>query len=110
MRLDMRTIDELVQNYINHAKDDYFGLWVIADRLKQNEGVQSDEEVKEKTLLIAQKLMQANVLPGVLADKGSFNFWSTSPADSLVRMAIEWPQTGIPTLASGNCWFALKKS
>jgi hypothetical protein len=105
----MHTLDQLVANYIEHANADYVGLWMIASRLKEDEDVKPDSLVKEKTLLIAQGLIKHDILPGYLVKGGGFNFWPGTPAEQLARISAEWPKQGIPTLATPDCWFALKK-
>lgn len=105
----MNIINAFVGNYMKEAESDYVGLWQLAWSLRQREGIQSDAEVKEKTLQIAQKLIEKNVMPGNLAAKGGFDFWPGAPSELLARIEAEWPKTGIPRLDYNACWFAQEK-
>jgi hypothetical protein len=105
----MTVLEDYVAGCLAEAEVDYIPLWGIAQYFQNNVGVKSVAIIKENSLIVAQKLIEHNILPGHMIKGGGFEFWSGTPVEQLARISAEWPKVGIPTLASSHCWFALKR-
>jgi hypothetical protein len=63
-------IDEIVDNYLKHARCDYVGLWQIAGRVRDGLALRDDVAVRATTLHIVEQLLACGVCAGTLEDGG----------------------------------------
>jgi hypothetical protein len=106
----MEKINEIAENFINEAANDYVGLWAIAPAVRRDLRLSSNEDVKAHTLDVIRVLLNRGLLPGDYLKTG-FYFWRERDAASIIaRIDREWdPVNGDPLLGDSSCWFSLEQ-
>lgn len=96
------------------ADIDFVSLPLIAESLREDLGLKSQEQTRDHTLEVIRRLMERGVFPGDytlddLVNGNGFQFRSGTPDDLLAWIETEWVAMGhTPTLENPICWFALK--
>jgi hypothetical protein len=112
MSFRMRTIDQIIDEFIRVAADDYIGLWMIAPLVRRDLGLSSNADVKARTLDVVRGLLEHGLWPGDFDyGKSKIYFWDEPDAAAcLARIDREWDATkGDPPLPESICWFDFKK-
>jgi hypothetical protein len=106
MRID--GVEDLEQLLLQEMKDDYVGLWEIAQLVRTELGYEHEAGIYETTLqVIRDMLMQELIRPGVPTEDGGFKPWPTDPENALVTISQKWAQLGRPLTVGDIAWFDL---
>jgi hypothetical protein len=102
----MNSLDQVVDDYMQFAKDDYVGLWAVVSTIRDELGIEDDAEVRQKSLQVVRGLLERGLYPGDYLQSG-FHFWKDMSIDRvLARIDREWRAQGYdPNLAEPICWF-----
>ncbi len=93
------------------ADVDFFDVSLIAESLREDLDLQSQEEIRRCTLDVIGRLMTLDVYPGDYDHATTILFWPGEPEVLLKRIEAEWVAMGTtPTLEHPICWFGLKRS
>jgi hypothetical protein len=108
----MTSIDEIANEFLEEARQDYIGLWAISGSVRWDFGLSSNEEVKTRSLDVVCILLNHGLWPGDFDyGKSKIYFWNEpNAAACLARIDREWDVTkGDPNLGKSICWFDWKK-
>jgi hypothetical protein len=106
MRIE--SVADLEKLLLEEMKDDYVGLWEIAQLVRTELGYEHESGIYETTLQVIQDmLMQELIRPGVPTDDGRFKAWPTDPENSFVTISEEWAQLDRPLTVGDIAWFDL---
>jgi len=90
---------------------DFFDVSFIAESLREDLDLRSQEEIRRCTLDVIGRLMARGVYPGDYDHATTMLFWPGEPEALLKRIEAEWIAMGAtPTLERPICWFGLKRS
>lgn len=90
------------------CQHDYEGLWGIPWELREVHGVTDPVARKAISLIVVQMLLKADGI-GVGQFNGStFEFWDSSPHESLSRISSEWEALGREPSLGEIAWFTAK--
>lgn len=91
------------------ADVDFISLPLIAESLREDLGLQSEQDIRRHTLDVIERLMARGVYPGDHDDATILSFWPGKPSEHLRRIETEWIAMGkTPTLAESICWLGLR--
>ena len=105
----MRTVNDLIRNFLAEAENDYIGLWMIAPTARRELGLSSNADVKARTLDVVRGLLEHGLWPGDYLRAG-FRPWNEPDAAAcLARIDREWDVAkGDPNLGESICWLYWK--
>ncbi len=107
----MLEIERVTSELRAEVEIDFFHVCMIAEILREELGLQSQEEIRRCTLDVIGRLMALGVYPGDYDHATTMLFWPGQPEALLKRIEAEWVAMGTtPTLEHPICWFGLKRS
>jgi hypothetical protein len=107
----MSDIERIASELHAEASIDFFHVCMVAEILREELDLQSQEEIRRCTLDVIGRLMALGVFPGDYDHATTMLFWPGTTAELLQRIESEWIAMGTtPTLEHPICWFGLKRS
>lgn len=108
----MKSINEVVDGFLRESVEDYIGLWAIAPAVRRDLALESNEEVKARTLDVVRILLGHGLFAGDYDYGVAFHPWEGFDTDSTIaRIDKEWDASrGDPTLPESICWFDAKRT
>lgn len=104
-------IERTIQELRDEAEIDFVSLPLIAESVREELDLQSQEEIRRHALDVVQRLTALGVYPGDYDHAVTMSFWSGTEHELVKRIEAEWIAMGTtPTLEHPICWFGLKAS
>jgi len=101
-------INRLKEDLLEHCRLDYAGLWVFCSTVREDLGLEDDDEVQRISLALIRELLEERlVVVGDLNwDQGRFVPWPSEPRGTLARIHREWNELGRDPDQLEICWIA----
>ncbi len=107
----MSEIERITSELRAEADRDFLHVCMIAESLREDLDLRSQEEIRRCTLDVIGRLITLDVYPGDYDHATTMLFWQGEPEVLLKRIEAEWIAMGTtPTLEHPICWFGLKRS
>ena len=106
----MWTIETIVEDFLTEAQEDWIGLWAIVGAVRDRLDLESNEEVKARTLDVVRGLLDRGLWPGNFDNDKKFCQWDLPDAAAcLARIDSEWDVTkGDAVALESSCWYEWK--
>lgn len=102
-------IERTTRELRDEAEIDFVSLPLIAESLREDLDLQSQDEIRRHALDVVQRLTTLGVFPSDYGHATTMRFWPGEPDELLRRIEAEWIAMGTtPTLEHPICWFGLK--
>lgn len=100
--------DKLEREFLGDLREDYCGIWELADLIEEELGTGDTTVIRESTMDVVRDMLARDLmLPGLALNDGNFSPWSMAPFEAADKINAEWEALGrTPTLGEG-VWFDL---
>lgn len=103
------TIERMTRELRDEAVIDFIDLPFIAENLREDLDLKTQDEIRRHTLEVVRRLMDRGVYPGDYDHAIHMAFWPGEPSEHLRRIEAEWIAMGkLLTLSDPICWLGLK--
>jgi hypothetical protein len=103
------TIERMTRELRDEADIDFIDLPFIAENLREDLDLKTQDEIRRHTLEVVRRLMDRGVYPGDYDHAIHMAFWPGGPSEHLRRIEAEWIAMSKPlTLSDPICWLGLK--
>jgi hypothetical protein len=100
------TIEEISNDFLSEAHEDYVGLWSLIWRIKNLLGEGDPQRVRAVTMAVLTELFQeALIKAGMPNAEGEFEEWKDGPDEIIKRIEGEWHQLGREPNIGDIVWF-----
>lgn len=87
----MRTIDQIVEDFVREAKVDYVGLWQICNAVATEFQPLDTQEIRRLSIIVINKLLDAELQAVDLTEAGGCQPWESQDRDYvIVRIESAW--------------------